>query len=64
MNHAMPDSSAAASDINSRIQKLMTPASSGISRGLRHLIGEILKHEQHERSVLLDSTNVDCGGEG
>jgi hypothetical protein len=36
----------------------------GIMRGLRHLIGEILKHEKHERTVLLDSTHLDCGGEG
>lgn len=36
----------------------------GIMRSLRHLIGEILKHEKHERTVLLDSTHLDCGGEG
>ena len=35
-----------------------------IMRGLRHLIADILKHEHHERTVLIDSINVDQGGEG
>jgi len=35
-----------------------------IMRELRQLIAGILKHEHHERAVLIDSTNVDLGGEG
>lgn len=33
-------------------------------RELRHLIAGILKHELHERLVLIDSANEDRGGEG
>jgi hypothetical protein len=35
-----------------------------IMRELRMLIAHILSHEHHERVVLLDSANIDQGGEG
>lgn len=35
-----------------------------IVRKLRHLVAGILRHEHHERLVLLDSINVVDGGEG
>lgn len=35
-----------------------------LMRELRRLIAGILRHERHEREVLIDSINVDQGGEG